>query len=56
MLGSMDSTAIEDMVSYARETQHEKILRGLALGISLLVFGRLELADDLIKTLLADKV
>jgi len=55
MLGSMDSTAIEDMVSYARETQHEKILRGLALGISLLVFGRLELADDLIKNLLADK-
>lgn len=55
MLGSMDATAIEDMVSYARETQHEKILRGLALGISLLVFGRLELADDLIKTLLADK-
>ncbi len=27
-LGSNSSTAIEDMVAYAQETQHEKILRG----------------------------
>ena len=27
-LGSNSATAIEDMVAYAQETQHEKILRG----------------------------
>lgn len=56
MLGSMDPDVIKDMRTYARETQHEKILRGLALGISLLCFGRLESADGLIQELLDDKV
>jgi 26S proteasome regulatory subunit N2 len=56
MLGSMNEQAIEDMRGYARETQHEKILRGLALGISFLCFGRLENADPLIQDLLSDKV
>lgn len=56
MLGSMDDETIKSMVAYAQETQHEKILRGLALGISLLTFGRLESADTLIETLLNDKV
>ena len=56
MLGSMDKDAIESMKSYAKETQHEKILRGLALGISLLTFGKLESADSLIEELLNDKV
>ena len=27
-LGSKSASAIEDMVAYAQETQHEKILRG----------------------------
>lgn len=56
MLGSMDASVIHDMRTYARETQHEKILRGLALGISMLCFGRLESADGLIQELLEDKV
>jgi len=56
MLGSLNDTAKEDLISYARETQHEKILRGLALGISFLCFGKLETADDLIEELLSDKV
>lgn len=55
MLGSASANAIEDMVSYAQETQHEKILRGLAIGISLTMFGRLEEADTLIETLCRDK-
>lgn len=56
MLGSMNDDVVRDMITYARETQHEKILRGLALGISLLCFGRLENADPLIQQLLDDKV
>ncbi|KAI8123298.1 26S proteasome non-ATPase regulatory subunit 1 [Lucilia cuprina] len=55
MLGSKNAQAIEDMVSYAQETQHEKILRGLAVGISLTMFARLEEADPLITSLSTDK-
>lgn len=55
MIGSKSSTAIEDMVAYAQETQHEKILRGLAVGISFTMFGRLEEADTLIESLYRDK-
>lgn len=55
MLGTKSATAIEDMVAYAQETQHEKILRGLALGISLIMYGRLEEADALVESLLRDK-
>lgn len=55
MLGSKNTQAIEDMVSYAQETQHEKILRGLAVGISLTMFARLEEADPLVTSLSTDK-
>ncbi|XP_046865190.1 26S proteasome non-ATPase regulatory subunit 1 [Drosophila willistoni] len=55
MLGSKNAQAIEDMVSYAQDTQHEKILRGLAVGISLTMFSRLEEADPLVTSLSSDK-
>lgn len=55
MLGSKNAQAIEDMVSYAQETQHEKILRGLAVGISLTMYSRLEEADPLVTSLSTDK-
>lgn len=55
MLGSKHAAAIEDMVAYAQETQHEKILRGLAVGISFTMYGRLEEADALVQQLLRDK-
>ncbi|XP_041353405.1 26S proteasome non-ATPase regulatory subunit 1-like [Gigantopelta aegis] len=55
MLGTKSATAIEDMVAYAQETQHEKILRGLAMGIALTMYGRLEEADALIESLTRDK-
>lgn len=55
MLGSGSSKAIEDMVTYAHETQHEKILRGLAISLALVMFGRMEEADPLIQQLMDDK-
>ncbi|KAK6626505.1 proteasome regulatory particle base subunit [Polyplax serrata] len=55
MLGSKAGDVIHDMVAYSHETQHEKILRGLAVGIALTMFERLEEADGLIHTLCADK-
>ncbi len=43
------------LFQYAQETQHEKILRGLAIGIALIQYGRLEEADSLIEQLQNDK-
>ncbi|KAN0063959.1 proteasome regulatory particle base subunit [Thecaphora frezii] len=54
MLGTASSKAVEEMLQYAHETQHEKIIRGLAIGIALLFYGKEEQADDMIETLMAD--
>jgi len=55
MLGSANKDAIEEMVRYAKETQHEKIIRGLAIGVALLMYGKEDMADALIGSLLADQ-
>ncbi len=33
----------EEMLAYAHDTQHEKIIRGLALGLALTMYARCEL-------------
>merc|ERR1712142_985406 len=55
MMGSNQASAIEEMCQYAADTQHEKIIRGLAVGISMIVFNRLEEADTLVDNLTKDK-
>eukprot|EP01111_Echinosteliopsis_oligospora_P011527 TRINITY_DN3826_c0_g1_i1.p1 TRINITY_DN3826_c0_g1~~TRINITY_DN3826_c0_g1_i1.p1 ORF type:complete len:699 (+),score=247.01 TRINITY_DN3826_c0_g1_i1:31-2127(+) len=55
MLGTASSKALDEMVAYAHETQHEKIIRGLAMGIALVMYGREEGADTVIEQLLIDK-
>ncbi|KAJ5308932.1 hypothetical protein PENANT_c013G11288 [Penicillium antarcticum] len=54
MLGTGNMKALEDMIQYAHETQHEKIVRGLAMGMALIMYGRQEGADELINGLLGD--
>nr|CAH8833646.1 unnamed protein product [Trichobilharzia regenti] len=54
MLGTGSTRAIEDLLGYAKETAHEKIIRGVALGIALVMYGRVEEADELIDNLIAD--
>ncbi|KAI3846873.1 hypothetical protein MKX03_008466, partial [Papaver bracteatum] len=54
MVGTACEKASE-MLAYAHETQHEKIIRGLALGISLTVYGREEEADTLIEKMTRDQ-
>ncbi|XP_019446192.1 PREDICTED: 26S proteasome non-ATPase regulatory subunit 1 homolog A-like [Lupinus angustifolius] len=54
MVGTGSDKANE-MLTYAHETQHEKIIRGLALGIALTVYGREEEADTLIEQLTRDQ-
>ncbi|XP_064393012.1 26S proteasome non-ATPase regulatory subunit 1-like isoform X2 [Halichondria panicea] len=55
MIGTRNEMAIEDMVNYARDTQHEKIQRGLSLGVAMLMYGQLEEADSMIEDLCRDK-
>ena len=54
MLGTGNIKALEDMIQYAHDTQHEKIVRGLALGMALIMYGRQEGADELVNGLLED--
>lgn len=54
MLGSGSVSALADMVQYAHDTQHEKIVRGLAMGMAMIMYGRQEGADEVIQGLLND--
>jgi 26S proteasome regulatory subunit N2 len=54
MLGTGNIKALEDMIAYAHDTQHEKIVRGLAVGMALIMYGLQEGADELIEGLLND--
>ncbi|KAI1401702.1 26S proteasome regulatory complex, non-ATPase subcomplex, Rpn2/Psmd1 subunit [Hypoxylon fuscum] len=54
MLGTGNVKALEDMVAYAHETSHEKSVRGLALGMALIMYGQQEGADVMIEGLLND--
>jgi 26S proteasome regulatory subunit N2 len=55
MLGSGSGKAIEEMIQYAHDTQHEKIIRGLALGVAMIMFGKEIQAEPFIELLAADK-
>ncbi|ELQ33180.1 hypothetical protein MCOR27_007317 [Pyricularia oryzae] len=54
MLGTGNANALKTMFQYAHDTTHEKIVRGCALGMALIMFGRQEGADVIIEALLAD--
>lgn len=56
MLGTAAAEPVREMLQYARETQHEKIIRGLAIGVAFIYYGRQEEADETVKLLLAEKV
>lgn len=56
MMGSADSDAIQEMLAYARETEHEKIIRSLAVGMSFVFCGLEEKADAMVDQLLSEKV
>ncbi|OAQ77725.1 26S proteasome regulatory subunit Rpn2 [Purpureocillium lilacinum] len=54
MLGTGNAKALEDMITYAHDTTHEKIVRGVAMGMALIMYGRQEGADVVIEGLLND--
>jgi 26S proteasome regulatory subunit N2 len=56
MLGTAAAEPVREMLQYARDTQHEKIIRGLAIGVAFIYYGQQEEANETIKLLLAEKV
>lgn len=46
---------VDEILQYAHETQHEKTIRGLAVGIALMMYGLQDKADMVIESLLTDK-
>lgn len=56
---SVDKNAVNEIISelkgYARETQHEKIIRGIVMGIALINYGQEENADVVIDEMRADR-
>ncbi|WWD20908.1 hypothetical protein CI109_105386 [Kwoniella shandongensis] len=55
MLGTASERAFEEMITYARETQHEKIIRSLAMGIAFLFYGQTDRANGVIQMLTEEK-
>lgn len=55
MVGSAHARAIQELVAYAHDTQHEKIIRAAAVALAMMMFRKEEEADPLIDQLLADK-
>ncbi|EQC29693.1 hypothetical protein SDRG_12693 [Saprolegnia diclina VS20] len=46
---------IKELLSYAHDTKHEKIIRGAVMGIALMLYGREEHAEAVIEQLTRDK-
>ncbi|CAB9508065.1 ATPase regulatory subunit 1 [Seminavis robusta] len=46
---------VSELKNYARETQHEKIIRGISMGLALMNYGQEENADALIEEMRSDR-
>lgn len=47
--------AVSELKNYARETQHEKIIRGISMGLALMNYGQEENADAAIEEMRSDR-
>eukprot|EP00466_Bigelowiella_natans_P005314 jgi/Bigna1/92583/estExt_fgenesh1_pm.C_360002 len=54
MLGTGYEEGIENLIGYAHDTKHEKIIRGIAMAVGLIEYGREEAADPTIEELASD--
>jgi 26S proteasome regulatory subunit N2 len=55
MIGSKNEQAIEDLVTYSHDTQHEKIIRAISMSLALIMYETQEAADSLIEQLSREK-
>merc|ERR1712012_711238 len=53
--GSKHAELLENMLSYSKDTGHEKITRSLGLSAAMIMYGQEEVADTLIEQLVRDK-
>jgi 26S proteasome regulatory subunit N2 len=54
LVGSASDKA-QEMLAYAHDTQHEKIIRGLVMGLALIMYGREEGAEGLVEQMTRDQ-
>ncbi|KAL9091190.1 MAG: hypothetical protein Q9159_001607 [Coniocarpon cinnabarinum] len=54
LIGSGNVDAVKDLMTYAHDTDHDKTVRGTALGLALIMYNRQEAADVLINGMLDD--
>lgn len=55
MYGTRNPHVIEDLFVYAHDTQHEKIIRAIAVSLGLIMYGAEEEADELINKMYQEK-
>ncbi|KRZ72340.1 26S proteasome non-ATPase regulatory subunit 1, partial [Trichinella papuae] len=55
LAGSLDYEVFKEMYMCANDTQHEKIQRGICIGIACIAFGRMEQANSWADELLKDQ-
>merc|ERR1719502_1054140 len=55
MVGLANERAIGELLAYAHDTQHEKIIRACALALAMMMFRKEEEAETLIQQMLLDK-
>ena len=53
--GSKDTVVIEELIQYAHDTHHEKIIRAISLSLAFIMYGTEESADTLIEQLSREK-
>jgi 26S proteasome regulatory subunit N2 len=46
---------VQELKSYAKDTQHEKIIRGIALGMAIMAYGQEEQADATLEEMRGDR-
>ena len=54
MAGSGNEAAVRDLLTYAHETQHEKIVRACSVGLALITFEQEQAADATIAQMIHD--
>ena len=47
--GSANESAIEEMITHANDSKHEKIIRALSISLALIMQGKEDKADGLIE-------
>lgn len=49
MLGSAHEGAIEELLTHATDSKHEKIIRSISISLALIMYGKEDNADGLIE-------